>query len=222
MMKDAVIIKAHKSGIVVVLDPKQEFEQLKKQVTEKFREAEKFFGDAKMAVRFEGRQLTEEEQMALVDCITRNSRVKILCIVENDPKQEKEFEKSLNQKLLELDANTGQFYKGNFRSGQVLEAETSIIILGDVHVGAKIISKGNIIILGALKGNVFAGAAGNQKAFVVALEMQPMQIRIAEMIARSPDRQEKQKNKEAKIAFAEDGNIYIETINKNTLMDLCL
>lgn len=56
--------------------------------------------------------------------------------------------------------NTGEFYKGTLRSGQVLKCDTSIVIIGDVNPGAKIIAKGNIVILGSLKGNAYAGAAG--------------------------------------------------------------
>ena len=66
--------------------------------------------------------------------------------------------------------------------------ETSIIIIGDVKAGAKVVSKGNVIILGSLKGNVYAGSSGNTNAFVVALDMDPVQIRIADTIARSSDK----------------------------------
>ena len=104
----------------------------------------------------------------------------------------------------------------------MLEAESSIVILGDVNPGAKIISKGNVIVLGALKGTVFAGAAGKEEAFVVALEMQPTQIRIADFIASSDERiKGKIKNKkletEAKIAYVEEENIYIDVLNRDIM-----
>lgn len=44
-----------------------------------------------------------------------------------------------------------QFYRGTLRSGQVISSESSVTIIGDVNPGAKIISQGNIVILGALK-----------------------------------------------------------------------
>ena len=119
----------------------------------------------------------------------------------------------------------GRFYKGTLRSGQVLESETSIIILGDVNPGARVVSKGNVIVLGALKGNVFVGAAGNERAFVAALSMDPMQIRIGDVIARSSDgaaRRKKKADDTPKIAFVEDGNIYIEPITKDVLNDIKL
>ena len=175
-----------------------------------------------MAISFEGRILTDEEKIEILGIISENSDLHIVCIVENDPKKDKQFEKSINEKLMELNTNTGQFYKGNLRSGQVLEVETSIIIIGDVNPGAKVVSKGNIIILGSLKGNVFAGATGNVKSFVVALDMRPVQIRIGDIIARSPDKPVKTAVKETKIAFVEDGNIYIEPLDKNVIADLSI
>lgn len=114
----------------------------------------------------------------------------------------------------------GLFYKGNLRSGQVLESDKSIIFLGDIKPGAHVISKGNVIVLGSLRGNVFAGSAGNKKAFVVALDMQPVQVRIDDFIARSPDEPEQEKEKQAKIAFLEGENIYIEPISREVFHDI--
>ena len=78
-------------------------------------------------------------------------------------------------------------------------------------------------IFGSLKGNVFAGSAGNVDAFVIALDMKPVQIRIADTIARSPDESPRRsKTKETRIAFWEDGNIYIEPLDKDVMSDIRL
>jgi septum site-determining protein MinC len=175
-----------------------------------------------MAISFEGRKLSNEEQREVLGIIGENTDMHIVCVMENDPVIEDTFKKTVEQKLLELNNNTGQFYKGILRSGASLEFETSVIIIGDVNHGARVVSKGNIIVLGALKGNAFAGATGNTNSFVVALDMSPTQIRIADTIARAPDKPQKQEIKEAKIAFLEDGNIYIEPLNKNVLPDISL
>lgn len=221
-MNNSVIIKGTKSGIIVVLDGAMDFKELKENVAVKFKESAKFLGNAAMALSFEGRQLSNEEQRELLDVINENSELHIVCIVDQDEEKEKMFSRSLNERLMELSSNTGQFYKGNLRSGQVLEVESSIIVIGDINNGAKVVSKGNIIILGSLKGNAFAGASGNSKAFVVALDMEPVQIRIADTIARAPDKKSKEVKKEAKIAFIDEGNIYIETLNKSVLNDIQL
>lgn len=219
---NSVIIKGNKYGIVVVMDPLVGYEELKALIKEKFTESGKFFENAKMAIQFEGRQLTDEQEKEILDIISENTTMHIVCIMDNDEKTEEVFKKTVEQKLMELENNTGQFYKGILRSGASLEFETSVIIIGDVNHGARVVSKGNIIVLGSLKGNAFAGACGNTNSFVVALDMRPMQIRIADTIARSPDNPIKEESREAKIAFLEEGNIYIEPLNKNILNDIRL
>ena len=221
-MNNSVIIKGTKSGIIVVLDKDMDFDELKKQVALKFSESSKFLGTASMALSVEGRQLTNDEQREVLNVINENSDLKIVCIVDTDEKKEQLMSKSLNQRLMELNSNTGQFYKGNLRSGQVLEVETSIVVIGDINNGAKVVSKGNVVILGSLKGNVFAGASGNTNAFVVALDMDPIQIRIGDIIGRSPDKKSKKVVKEPKIAFVDDGNIYVEPLSKDILNDIHL
>lgn len=242
-MNNTVMIKGNKSGIVLVLDEKPDFDSLKKDIAEKFQETAKFFGKANMAISFEGRELSTEEQREVLQIIESESELKIACIVNKDQKQEELFKRSLEENLASLESNSGQFYKGNLRSGQVLEVETSVIVIGDVNVGAKVVSKGNIIVLGNLKGNAFAGAGGNKDAFVLALGMQPIQIRIADFIARAPDKEDKgffrdkgffgrrkekknqqelQEPQEIKIAFVEGDNIYIEPLSKDVLRDINL
>ena len=165
----------------------------------------------------------------------------ILCIVDLDKDRDALFEAAvktqteLQEEMQMPDTTTahnnnasgtseGLFYKGTLRSGQVLESETSVIVLGDVNPGGRIISAGNVIVLGSLRGNVFAGANGDEHAFVVALEMNPMQIKIADVIARSSDSAPKKKSKNKgvmpKISFVEDGNIYIEELTSDILEDI--
>ncbi len=221
-MSDTVMMKGTKSGIILVLKEDVDYETLKKDVASKFKSSAAFLGKAQKAITFQGKKLTDEQKTELVDLIQHNCELHIVCIMEDDERLEKAFRSTMENTLAVQEANTGQFFKGNLRSGQVLDVETSIIVIGDVKAGAKVISKGNVIILGALKGNVYAGSDGNVNAFVVALDMDPMQIRIADTIARSPDKRDRKKAKETKIAFWEDGNIYIEPLDKDVMNDIRL
>ena len=223
-MNDTVVIKGSKSGIILVLSPDASYETLKKDVAGKFQASASFWGEASKAISFKGYELSDEQKNEIIDIIQNNCQLSIVCIMEDDPLIESAFRKSIEDHAIkEKDiSNTGQFYKGNLRSGQVLDVETSIIIIGDIKPGAKVISKGNVIILGSLKGNVYAGASGNPNAFVVALDMHPVQIRIADTIARSPDNPGKSAKHETKIAFLDDGNIYIEPLDKDVISDIRL
>ena len=217
---NSVIIKGNKYGIIVVLNPEEKFDKLKENVAVKFRESSDFFKNAKMALTFEGRKLSNEDQKELLDIIAENSDLQIICLMDTDEEREEIFRKTLEEKLMEVSNNTGQFYKGILRSGASLEFETSVVIIGDINNGARVVSKGNIIVLGSLKGTAIAGVTGNTNSFVLALDMRPTQIRIADTIARSPDKPVKEESKDAKIAFLEDGNIYIEPLTKSVLQDI--
>lgn len=117
--------------------------------------------------------------------------------------------------------NTGMFYKGTLRSGQTLETKDSLVIIGDVNPGATVIAGGNIVIIGALKGSVTAGSNGNTNAFVMALSMEPIQIQIADIIARSSDTKKFSKSKsESMIASIVDNQICIDPISKTAIQDI--
>lgn len=221
-MKSPVMIKSNKYGILLLLDQDMDFAELLEQIAVKFKEAGNFFKNASMAVSFEGRALSDLEQQQIIDVIEANSQLKIICVVDEDKQREEAYKKSLEESLNAMSENEGgQFYRGTLRSGQVLEAESSIIILGDVNPGAKIVSSGNIIVLGTLKGSAYAGGNGATGAFVVALDMNPMQIRIGDVIARSSDKPKKRpKTPEPQIAFVEDGNIYIEKLTRDVINDI--
>lgn len=226
-MKNSVMIKGNKHGIIVVLNEETAFDTLSEEIREKFEQSARFFGNADMAISFEGRKLSLEEQRTILDLIAEVTNLNIVCVLEEDEEQDKKFMDAIAkvqnpQPVREEPAGSGQFYKGTLRSGQVLEAESSIIILGDVNPGGRIIAKGNVIILGSLRGNVFAGANGNEDAFVVALEMHPMQIKIGDVIARSSDSAPAKKGKgiQPKIAYVDDSNIYIENLDQEVLEDI--
>lgn len=223
-MNNSVVIKGNKYGIVVQMDKNIPFEQLKTDLAEKFKSASKFFDKANMAVSFEGRRLSSEEEREVLGIIAENSQLNIVCVIDNDEMKEKIFKKAVEDKLEELSAHTGQFYKGTLRSGQLLESESSIIILGDINPGGKVVAKGNVVVLGSLKGTIYAGANGNEDAFVVALEMAPIQIRIGDTIARCNETGTKIKpiSPDPMIAFVEDENIYIERLDKDVLDDIKL
>lgn len=231
MANQPVVIKSNKYGLIVILDGKLPFEELKKEVAAKFSASARFFGDAQMAVCFQGRELTLDEEMELAEVMSENCQIQIVSILDEDKDMETRMQRAVESRDEEqgdlMNLQDGRFYKGTLRSGQVLESETSVIILGDVNPGARVISKGNVIVLGTLKGNVFVGAAVNESAFVAALSMDPIQIRIGDVIARSSDKTaEKKKKKKAdetpRIAYVENGNIYIEPITKEVLNEIQL
>lgn len=258
-MKSSVIIKGNKYGFQIALNPSLPFEELLREVAAKFKESMGFFDFSRpVAVSFEGRDLTQGEQNLLVDTIVENSGLKINYIINGAQAVESQFAEALSglqEREEELEeggeeeypdgtemidtegfpenrlGKHGQFYRGTLRSGQKIEVDGSIVILGDINPGAQIVAGGNVVVLGCLKGTVYAGYPDDKSAFVASLMMEPMQIQIGSCIARSPDpkgkikktiRKKNQKQLEAKLAFVENDNIFIETITRSLISEISI
>jgi septum site-determining protein MinC len=214
MMHDTVVIKSNKAGMTVILDPDIPFPQLLSDIGKKFGDHAKFWGSAQMTLTIEGREVTPAEEFSIINQITENSNVEIICLVDTDANRMKRCEKALNEKLMELSCQTGQFFKGNLQNGETLESEASIVIIGDVLKGAKVLAKGNVIVLGKLAGTVCAGVAGNKGALITALEMAPSQLRIADCTSGLDGRSRRLGRGPMK-AYLENNKVLIKPMKKS-------
>lgn len=224
-MKNPVIIKSFQNGLSIWLDDEMPFSQLIEEIAFKFRESAHFFKDASMVLSFEGRVLSDLEERQIVNTITANSRLNIVCIVGKNEETNKNYVKALQKLSFHQQAmeNAGQFYKGNLKDGQTLETENSVIVLGDVYPGASIVSNKDIVILGGLFGQAYAGGSGDEGHFVVALEMSPEKLKIGDFKYKTSEKQSKWSIKpkiQPKIAYVEDGRVIMEPITKELLNDL--
>lgn len=87
----------------------------------------------------------------------------------------------------EMTEKVSYVFKGTLRSGQLIEHDGDVIIIGDVNPGAQIVATGDIFIMGHLRGSAHAGAQGDVQAVVAAAYFEPLQVRIAEVVRRSPE-----------------------------------
>ena len=110
--------------------------------------------------------------------------------------------------IQEISTSETKFHRGSLRSGQRLEDEGSIVILGDVNSGAEVIAADNIVVLGALRGLAHAGAKGNTKAIIAAGKLDTVQIRIANIV-KEIDRDEEPLRKGAYV-YIDGQDIIIE------------
>lgn len=226
-MKNAVIIKSFQNGISVYLDKEMPFEELLGEIAFKFKESSHFFKDAKMAISLDGRELTDEEERMVLDTVTANSDLHIVCLVGKDEETNQNYLKALHQLEYRNDEqdNEGHFYRGTLKNGQILETESSIVVLGDVYPGSAIISTKDIVILGGLFGKVYAGGNGNEGHFVVALEMAPERLQIGDFKYKNNERQFKWSIKpkiQPKIAYVKNNRVVMEPITKELLSDIPL
>lgn len=80
-----------------------------------------------------------------------------------------------------------RIHQGTLRSGDHLESDGSLLVLGDVNPGARVQAGGHVLVWGTLRGVAHAGCHGDRLARITALQLRPVQLRIAEEVARGPE-----------------------------------
>jgi len=114
-----------------------------------------------------------------------------------------------NQILLFTSKKKDDFlHKGTVRSGERISSNGNLCIIGDVNPGAIVSAKKNIYVWGKLLGIAFAGKNGNKNASIASLYLNPLQLRIADVIAIGP--KEKPKNYYPEIALIDKQTIIIK------------
>lgn len=106
----------------------------------------------------------------------------------------------------EIIEGNAKFYYGSLRSGQKIEHDGSIVIIGEVNAGAEVFATENIVVVGALRGVAHAGATGNTKATISAMGLSAPQIRIANIV-KEMEYVEDSKRQTARVV---EGKIIIE------------
>ena len=119
-------------------------------------------------------------------------------------------EKDIKNKLLFFNSKRKEniFHKGTVRSGDRISSNGNLCIVGDVNPGAIISANNNIYVWGKLLGIAFAGCGGNNHSSISSLYLQPLQLRIADIIAIGP--KDKPKNSYPEIAVVENQTIIIK------------
>lgn len=222
-MREAVIIKSFPSGIALRLNAELPFEKLLDEIGYKFSEARNFFGSASVALSIEGRPVNGAEEIRILDAIQENCDLHIICIVERDEEAGSAYAKAVaNVEEKVSDDEEGRFFRGDLRDGDTLEMDNSIILLGDVYPGCTVCSGKNIIILGGLYGEAYAGENGCEGAFVAALEMKPERIKIGDFKYRPKSKQSKWRVRphpkvQPKIAYVMNNRITFDALTKDLL-----
>ena len=119
-------------------------------------------------------------------------------------------EKEIKHKLLLFDSKKKDdiLYEGTVRSGDRISSNGNLCIIGDVNPGAIVSAKKNIYVWGKLLGVAFAGKGGNNSAYIASLHLNPLQLRIADVIAIGP--KDKPKNSYPEIALIDEQTINIQ------------
>ena len=224
-MRSNIMIKSIPNGIKVQLNGECDFQSLCDEIKVKFSQSKGFFKGGKIAVSFEGRVLSEEEEKTLISIIEDEGELNVLYMItpEENGEIERSITKSLNKTLMDQDVTGfGTVYRGTVLKGEHLQFECGVVVMGDVEPGALVRARGNVIILGGLYGSVNIDFnEGERPGFVFASDMSPERIRIGE--ARNYSEKSKwliRPKYQAKIAYLADKKIVIAAVDKSALKTL--
>lgn len=204
MRKNCISINLRKNEIIIKIAEDAEQREIIYDLRKKLPELKKLYKDEKTPIKVTGKVMKNKE----IDEI--QNLIKGQIDVEIDFDMPKTLGLSGIKKAFDREIATSEtkFHKGSLRSGQRLETEGSMVVIGDVNSGAEVVASDNIIVLGNLRGLAHAGAKGNKQAIIAAGLLDTVQIRISNIV-REIDRDEEPMHKQAYV-YVQDSQIVIE------------
>ena len=209
-MRSQVKVNLTNENLIIKLNEEAQQKEIVESLKKKVVGLKKLYKDEKTPILVTGKLLTESEKVEIKNIIQEKLDVKI----SFDAPQElglHGIKKSFSQ---EIESSQTKFHRGAVRSGQRIEYEGSIVILGDVNGGAEVIAGDNVVVLGVLRGLAHAGARGNKKAVIAAASIDCKQIRIADIIKEMEDEKDEDGNIIASsrktYAFVEEDKLILE------------
>lgn len=175
-----ITIKGTKAGLTLLIDEEASWQEIIYQLEQLLEQTPKNSKkDVPVTVEIGKRYLSDKQKTIVKNIIEENSEFFV---------QTFQSDVILKSEAIELQKESEvKVINRVVRSGQILEINGDLLLIGDVNPDAKVIATGNIYILGHLLGVAHAGAKGDRHAFIVASYMKPNQLRIADYISRAPD-----------------------------------
>ena len=195
-MKNCVSINLKTDKIVIKIAENAEQKEIIQVLRKKLPELKKMYQDEKTPINVVGKVLKNDE---IQELIQKNIDV----TVDFDMPKTLGLSSITRTFKQEVAISETKFHRGSLRSGQRLETEGSIVIIGDVNSGAEVIASDNIVVLGNLRGLAHAGAKGNKNAIIAAGVLDAVQIRISNVV-KEIDRDEEIMHKQAYVSIIDD------------------
>ena len=177
-MNNSMSISIKKNQVVIKIDENVEQKEIISDLKKKILELKNLYKDDKTPILITGKILKNREMDEIQSIIKRFIDVPI----EFDSPKVLGLHGIKRTFYKEVATSETKFHKGSLRSGQKIEFEGSLVIVGDVNAGAEVVAGENIIVLGNLRGLAHAGAKGNKDAIIEAVEIDAAQIRIADKV----------------------------------------
>lgn len=198
-----IAIKGIDDNLEVHLNEQSSYQSLREDLIAKLQSNKNFFLNSKARVVISGRTLSPAQRKEIKRIFQMDYGIE--SVYFSDEIRKKESTKASRAKPLEIEkpAQTPKndvelvareyfdaksiFINATLRSGQRIECEGDVVVLGDVNPGAEIIAGGSIAVFGTLRGLAHAGAGGRKDVCVAALYMRPKQLRLSGRVVMADD-----------------------------------
>lgn len=177
-MKSCINVSQRNNLVLIKISSDAKFEDIILQMRKKVMQLKKIYKDEKTPIMITGKVLKNKEMDEIEEIIKEKLEVD----VDFDMPKELGLHNIKKTFIQEVSTSETRFHRGSLRSGQKIEEEGSIVILGDVNSGAEVVAADNIVVLGTLRGLAHAGAKGNTKAIISAGKLDTVQLRIANIV----------------------------------------
>ena len=198
-MKNVMSVQLKKDETVFKILDNAEQKEIMQSLRRKLPELKKMYKTERTPIRVTGKALKNKE----MDEIQRLIQYNIDVDVDFDTPKSLGLSSIKRTFKQETIVSETTYHRGSLRSGQRLEVDGSVVIIGDVNSGAEVMASDNLVVLGNLRGLAHAGAKGNKQAIIAAGLLDVVQIRIANIV-REIDREEETLHKQTYIHVVND------------------
>ncbi len=224
-MNSNVTIKSFTNGLKVFMDSKVDFNSIVEEIKSKIGDSKGFFKGAKIAVSFEGRDISFEEERLLMDTMEDAGEMTILYSIGKGFDSSESVARVVNRSLNDDSGSNcfGKLYTGSLKKGERLETENGIVLLGDIEPGATLISGGSIVVLGGIYGTAVCEAEDEKRHFIAAGNLSAERIRIGKyhLFTKEKPRWVIKPKMQAKICYCEDEQVVVAPVSTESLRKLC-
>ncbi|MEG0251425.1 MAG: septum site-determining protein MinC [Christensenellaceae bacterium] len=227
-MQNIVTIKGKEDGLEIYLDEKTTYPVLREELMLKLKKNSEFFKNSDTKVVIRGKEISEAQRNEIrrvfemdygIHDVLYGDEADMLKEVEltiERPSRVPKEKKDEYTDEIELVSNAyfdakSIFISNTIRSGQRIECEGDVVVIGDVNPGAEIIAGGSIAIFGRLRGLAHAGCAGRKDVCVAALNMCPKQLRLSGRVVTFPNNRDDAM--EPEIAELKNGKVVIRAVS---------
>jgi septum site-determining protein MinC len=196
MANSTVALRAYRDGLHLIIKPHLSITEIEAAIQEEMSRMNRPLTGASVQIDLKGPILPDEEIAYLRSKLKESYDLTVRGIALADEPAPEPIAAAPTTHIISQAVNTQQDNRDSepsrivpytIRSGQTEDfPQGSLIIYGDVNSGAEVKSGGDIVILGALRGNAHAGTNGRLSSVIIAMDLVPLQLQIGNYVNRLP------------------------------------